>query len=436
MATQSEGQVQTEIKDRIALFHEMKKFASVNSVSPLLNYLTREETLLDDPEGDYTVISNSNLRGVRGLIAQALESNTLAAVLDPLWRNYAKVVGNITEQDGAGIMRRLYKHFIDNSLTVNSRNLSYGAISAGSNLGSGTIRRLTVDAFGHNIEACHVEAKRAECIRDQNTGGAEAEEMFRIRGATREVDMLAVAGSGVLVDVPALSSRQSIITNASFTNYGGTLTVPDDISGWTLSSGVFTNTDIDETTYYRGQGGLSDPTPRSLKFVGSDTIYQDFDVNGVGLDPDIPLYGQLAYNRAVGSAAGTLTFKMGNMQVQVVLSAQTGWNVLVFPLTKAMYPRNFGGLSGSVRVSIQWQRTSGDLYIDDVCIAPWALIDGLWYQIVGGATAFVAGTRDTFTWTDSLGGTDSILQQWFWRLYGLHLPHNNAAGETWTDPTV
>jgi hypothetical protein len=436
MATQSEGQVQTEIKDRIALFHELKKFASVNSSGSLSNYIAREETLLDDPEGDYTTNSNANLRGVRGLIAQALDSNTLASVLDPLWRNYAKVVGNIVEREGAGIIRRLYKHFIDNSLTVNSRNLTYGTISAGSNLGSGTIRRLTVDAFGHNIEACHLEAKRAECVQDQTTGGQEHEEVFRIRGATRETDMLAIAGSGVLVDVNALSSRNSIITNASFSNFGGTLTVPDDISGWTLSSGVFTNTDIDETYYYRGQGGLSDATPRSLKFVGSDTIYQDFDVNGVNLNPDIPIYGQLAYNREIGSAAGTLTFKMGSMQVQVVLAAQTGWNVLVFPLTKAMYPRNFANTSGTVRVSIQWQRTSGDLYVDDVCIAPWALIDGLWYQVVGGASPFVAGLRDTFTWTDALAGTDSILQQWFWRLYGLHLPHNNAGAETWTDPTV
>ena len=436
MATQTEAQVQTEIKDRIAVFQELRKFASVNSSGSLSNYIAREETLLDDAEGDYTINSNANLRGVRGLIAQALDSNTLASVIDPLWRNYAKVVGNIVEQEGADILRRLYKHFIDNSKTVKSRNLSYGSISAGSNLGSGTIRRLTVDAFGHNIEACHLEAKRAECVQDQTTGGQEHEEVFRIRGATKETDMLAIAGSGVLVNVNALSSRNSIITNASFTSYGGELTAPDDISGWTPLSGVYTGIDVDETYYYRGQGGLSDPTPRSLKFVASETMYQDFDVNGVNLNPDIPIYGQLAYNREIGSAAGTLTFKMGSMQVQVVLAAQTGWNVLVFPLTKAMYPRNFASTSGTVRVSIQWQKTSGDLYVDDVCIAPWALIDGLWYQVVGGASPFVAGLRDTFTWTDSLAGTDSILQYWFWRLYGLHLPHNNAAGETWTDPTV
>lgn len=434
MSTQSLADVQTEIKNRIAILQETAKFASVNSVSPLLNFRDREETALDNPGGDYTVISNGALKGMRSLIAQALDSSLARQILDPLFANYAKVI-SIPELDGPAIVRRVYKYMHDNSLTVNSRSINFGAVSAGSNLGSGTINRLTVDAFGYNIEACHMEAKRAECIQDQNTGGQEHEEIFRFRGAVREIDQIRIAGSGTLLDVAALSSRKSIITNASFSQFGGEIATPDEISGWTIGSNI-ANFQIDQTNYYRPFGGTADTTPSALMFEASDYIQQDFDVNGIALDPDVPIYAQLAYNRQVGSAAGTLIFTMGNVSVSVTLAAQTGWNILRIPLNKMLYPRNFAGLATSVPVKVQFIRTSGTLLVDDLCIAPFVLVDGLWYQVVGGATPFVAGLRDSFSWTDALNGTDSIIQQWLWRTYGLHLPHNDSGAETWTDPTV
>lgn len=434
MSSQNETEIQSEIKNRIAILQEAAKFASVNSSGTLSNFRDREETALDSAGGDFTVLSNNALKAMRSLVSQAVDSNLARQILDPLFANYAKVIG-IPELDAPSVLRRLYKYFIDNSKLVKSRNITFGSVSAGSNLGSGTINRLTVDAYGYDIESCHMEAKRAECIQDQNTGGSEHEEIFRFRGANREIDQIRIAGSGTLVDVAALSSIKSIITNPSFSQFGGDITAPDEISGWTVGSDI-ANFQIDRTNFYRPFGGRSDTTPSALMFEASDYVQQDFDVNGVRLSPDVPVYAQLAYNRAVGSATGTLIFTMGEVSVSVTLAAQTGWNILRIPLNKMLYPRNFAGLASSVPVKIQFIRTGGTLLVDDLCIAPMVLVDGLWYQVVGGATPFVAGLRDSFSWTDALAGTDSIIQQWLWRAYGLHLPHSKVGGETWTDPSV
>ena len=439
MATQTVAQVETQLKDRLAIFQELRKHLGVNSVSPLLNYVSREATALADAQGDNTVEANRGLKAYRALLAQAINNDFLAGnIVDPILRNLALAMGDVPEKDGPGILRRFYLYCITNSKTVKGRNVSYGAISAGSNLGSGTINRLTVDAYGYNLEACHMETKKAYCLFDETTGADQGEEIFRVRGETGQVDDLVIDGSDILADLTALSSRKSILTNASFSQYAGELTLPTEISGWTPGSGAstFTNLDIDETNTYRPAGGTSDPTPRSLKFTASEYVYQALETNGVKLDPDTPIYGQLAYNRSVGTALGSLIFTMGNTSVTVNLStAGAGWNILRFPLTKMCYPRNFANLDSPI-VKIQAILTSGYVLVDDLCVAPFTNIGGLWYQLVGGATPFVGANRDSFNWTDALVGSDSIIQQWLWILYGLHLPYKTDGTQTIADPTV
>jgi hypothetical protein len=437
VATQTEGQVQTEIRDRIAILQEIRKMASVNSSGPLSNYIAREETALDDPEGDFTTISNASLKVLRGLLAQSVDSSLAASVLDPLWRNYAKVIGDITERDGPGILRRLYLNFIANSKTVNSRDINFGSVAAGSNIGSGTINRLTVDSYGYDIEACHMETKKARCFFDEATGAERDAEQFIVEGETAQVDQLYIEGSNFSQLITALAAKDGLLTNASFSEYAGALTLPTEISGWTPGSGaaVFTNLDIDETYTYRPAGGTSDPTPRSLKFTGSEYVTQTLRLNGQKLNPDLPIYAQLAYNRSQGSALGWLIFSMGSVSVTVQLVAQSGWQILRIPLNKMLFPRNFASVDNPT-IKIQFIRTSGDLYVDDVCIAPMDNVDGTWIKIVGGATPFVGVNRDSFSWTDALNGSDSIIQQWLWRVYGQYLPHADGGAETWADPTV
>lgn len=438
MASQTEAQVQSEISTRIAILQELAKHAGVNASGNISNYIAREVTALAVIQGDYSRQSNVELAGFRSFLASAIESGFARRIFDPLLRNYAKVDGTIVETDGPSILRRLYLRFIATNLKVKSRGISYGSPSAGSNLGSGALKRLTVDAYGYNIESCHMEAKRAECVRDENTGAEVQEETFVVRGADAEPDMLKITGSSTAGDLKALSARQSLVTNPSFSLYTGGLTSLTELTGWTPGSGAttFTNLNLDQTNYYRGAGGLSDPTPTALKFLGNENVSQNFDINNIKVDLDVPLYIQIAYNRSVGAADGRLTLQVGNASIDVVLAAQTGWNLLIMTLDKRLFPRNFANLNDPV-VKITWSgRTTGTLLVDDLIMCPMTQIDGIWHAVIGGATPFIGNNRDVFTWTDALAGADSILQQWFWKLYGGYLPHSSVGAETWADPSV
>lgn len=440
MATQTRAQVEAEISARIAIFEELRKHAHVNSSGALSNYIAREVTALATTQGDRTRQSNVELAGYRGLLASAIDNSFLRRILDPLVHNYSAVLSDSPSNDIGTQLRELYLDFIDNTRLVKSRNINFGSISAGSNLGDGTINRLTVDAYGYDIEACHMEAKKARCVRDETLNGEEHEEVFLFEGAKRNVDQLQVAGSGAGVLITAMSARNSLITNASFTDYGGTaLTSLTEISGWTPGAETISNYNLTETAaeIYRGAGGTSDATPRAVKFLNNGSLTQNFDVNNIKLTDDIPIYGQLAYNRSVGSCDGTLTLQVGNNSVSVDLGgASSGYQVLRLPLNKLLYPRNFANLDEPVVKITLSGRTTGTLLIDDVIIGPMRQFDGTWYAVVGAATPFVAGNRDVFTWTDALTGSDSIIQQWLWRIYGFYLPHTTGGGEDWADPSV
>ncbi len=438
MATQTEGQVQSEIKNRIAIFQELRKFGHVNSSGALSNYIAREITALADVQGDYSKESNAELAGFRGLLAGAINNTLLQRVIDPLLRNYARVDTTIVELDGPSILSRLYLRFIANSLSVKSRGISFGSVSAGSNIGNGTINRLTVDAYGYNIEATHLEAKKALCIRDEFTGADEHEEVFEFRGSTLLIDQLQVSGSGISLEVTALSARRSLAANASFSSFSGdSITSLTEVSGWTPGAETISNYELDQTNYYRTSGGSSDPDPASLKFLSNGTMTQLFSFNSISLNPDAPIYVQIAYNRSVGSCNGRLTLQVGNDSASVDLSgASSGWQILRLPLTKMRYPRNFSNLNTATIVITLSGRTTGTLLVDDLIMAPFTRVDGLYYALVGGATPFVGENRDTFTWTDALSGTDSIIQQWLWRIYGAYLPYKADGSETWSDPTV
>lgn len=444
MATQTEAQVQSEIASAIAIFQELSKAAKTNSSGTLSNYIAREETLLDVPEGDYSPPSRQALRAsVRANLNAAIVSSTVRSVLDPLFQNYASLSSEIAPTSPDAIPAWLYRKFIEDTLRVQSRGITFASPAAASNLGSGVIRRLTKDAYGFDIEAVHIEAKRAYCIRDSVQGGAPIhEEVFRFLGQKVNIDQLSIVGSGAQVDIPAVSARGSKLRNPSFdTLDGSSITALTSIPDWTVGAEGISNYNLDRTNYYRGFSGAVDPA--SLKFLGNGSVEQTFDVPAAVFDGSRPAYLQVAFNRSIGSCNGLLWIQVGNASTSVVLSSQSGWTILFIPLTAALWPQNFAAVAGgneSVKVKIQLVgRTTGTLLVDDVILAEMVPFDGTYHLPIGGATPFVAGpegARDGFTWTDTLAGADAILQQWFWRYRGIYLPHASGGSVTWAEPSV
>ena len=112
----------------------------------------------------------------------------------------------------------------------------------------------------------------------------------------------------------------------------------------------------------------------------------------------------------------------------VALNATAGspWEVLTLP-TPVWY-KNF--LEEALDVEIIIILTAGTLLIDDVILSPGTNFDGSWYWLIGARTPFLR--EDEFTFTHTV--TESIIQRWFWRMFGRYLPHSGAP--TWAEPAA
>lgn len=419
----SEANTRTQISNLIHAWEEFRKFAG--TATP--NYIGLENTYVTSLDTTFYGEAMGALATARGTLASFMTQ--LGPALAPLLREYGQVIG-CAETDIQKIFDRLYQHFVTNSYTVSSRVLSLGTITAGvGNVGTGVIHRLYLDADSNTIENVTTELKTMKCVSDGYSGAAIHEEVFEFRGDDRERDLLKITGSGKVKNISALSglTTQSYLSNPSFDQYSGTITVPTAITDWTPLSGVYTGLEIDQTNYYRSFRGAS--TPGSLKMKANETVTQKFSVRNLQLNPNVPMFLQLAYNRQVGTGDGTLTLTLGNKTVSVVLAAQTGWNTLVLPMSSAdQWFKQFNTTDPGISVQLSG-RTTGSVLIDDIIFAPMTNFDGWWWAVVGGATKFLRD--DVFTVTDT--ETGSVLQTWFWRSLGRYLP-STAGAPTWTDP--
>lgn len=429
MATPTFAEAQAQIKRLCYLLHLVRDRAEITATT----IATQIDTIQQAIEGDFTAEELDAVEAFRSRYASLMTSEVVSSLLTPELLHIAKV-RDWPDTDPIAILSRLYEYMDANALSVNSRNITFGAVAAvGSPAGTGTINRLTKDENDYPIEATTVEVKTFTCVQDANSQTEKGEEVFEVRGKAANKDGLETAGSGVLGTLRAMSGKDTAQTlqNPSFTTYTGSAATPTAIAGWTpiASPTVYTNLEIDTTNFYRTYPG--ETTGASLKIkTTTDGVSQALSVLGAKLSPTVPYYAQVAWNRQVGSFSGTIRLSVGGSTVSVVCAAQTGWQVLRIALDQSLWLKNFNEQDLDVKVEIT-AFTSGYVLVDDVILVPMSQIDGCWYTIVGGATPFLRG--DSYTFTDS-GGTDAIIQYWLWRGYGMYLPSNNAAGETWTDP--
>tara|TARA_Y100000310_G_scaffold334113_1_gene413077 strand:- start:3448 stop:4719 length:1272 start_codon:yes stop_codon:yes gene_type:complete len=423
MSSPSRSEVETQISNIVAILDHFRKYAGVNSD----NFIDDEDTLVQSLETDYAAETMNAVSGFRSSLVGAINSG--ASMMSPLFLQMGQVI-DAPETAIQTILTRLYEYMNDNSLAVTSRGFTYGAVSdpGTSNVGSGTVKRLTSDENAYAIENCTPEAKIAECVSDAHSGATKNEEVFQFRGSDAEKDSLKITGSGLTSQLRAVSARNSLTGNSSFSFYTGTTAAPTDINDWTVN-GDIANFQIDTTNYYRddpSDGGA----PASLVFETNDYISQDFSVRNISINPNVPYYCSIAYNRQVGSGDGDLTLTCGDQTATVALSAQTGWNILEITMGQKSWLKTFNTSTPVVKVELA-SNTTGTVLVDDLIFTPFQLFDGLWYLPLGGATPFLR--LDDFTWTDS--ATESVLQFWFWKSLGRYLPHATGGSVTWADPS-
>lgn len=424
MASPTAAEVRTQINNVVALLDKLYNAYEVDGT----NAIGLIDTLQQSLEGDWTAGVAGGIEGLRSGLSAAITPATVRAMLDPLFLTYGKVLG-FPEQDVPSILDRLYEYMVNNSEDVNGRGISRGAPAAGgSNVGNGTWYVNGTDKYGFPIESDidKTEAMEAKCISDQTTG-VRHEEVFRLRSGDAPYDAMERGGQGLVAEISTTSARNSLLLNPSFSQG----TSGSTISNWTVAAGAVGNTAKDTTNFYRGFQG--DTTPAALQIGTANlTLQQKLSTINRRFDPTVPYHFSIAWNRQVGSGAGTLLIRLGATNNSIAVAAQTGWQILSVTATPGQGNWHNSFYEDDLDISIEWTHTSGTVLIDDCLLVPMVQFGSAYHMIRGGATPF--SYDDVFTWTDTIA-TDSKVQFWIQYAYdGKYLPSQSDGSETWTDP--
>lgn len=409
-------------------------------------FVTQEAVILGDgiPLDPFDAAAyNQGEALARGAASNFLTS--FAAPMAPIFTELAKVINptgtsatGIPAVAPAAVLPNLYL-FMGNALAapntagfasapvVNSRNITRGSISAGgSNVGSGTIYRLTVDRFGYPLEGDYAEKVQFICTADNQSGTLPGQEQFSGFGQPFRDALSWYAsnfGSGLtapggLVGVTG-DTTVNLIQNPSFSASSGTGGTSDFVlTGWTRSSGLAASMSLDTSNYYRACS-LEGSTPASLKLTASVTLTQQIAPNNTAGNLALTAYlNQIAWNGSIGTWSGSFTVQVGSKSWSVS-SGASGWQTLRPSLDKNLWLPNFD--TAALAVTITATVTSGYLLLDDFCWAPFTDIGGKLFWAVGGATKWIV--NDNYSFTDTEPASPSKVQNWIRLMFpGFFLP--------------
>lgn len=430
MAAPTEDAIQAQINRfvyQLEMAHDFLANDGADDVS------SRYDAFVEGAEGDYQSGAIAGYDAFRAQAASLVSPGAAQSVLNPLLLEYAKQQG-FPEQDSSAILDRLFTYFGEGSERVTSRTFTYGTPSAGgSNIGTGSLERLTEDRFADGLEAATAEVKTFRCLTDRHSGATVHAEQWEVRGEEVPRDQVAgVVGPERVGALTTLSSDASrtLLSNPSFNSFAGTESTPTSITNWDVTTSI-ANFDLETSDVYK----ISEhegTTGTAVRFKTNDTLTQSLTTVRARFNPRVPYYCQIAFKRE-SSADGTLTLTVGSNSKAVTLSAQSGWTVLKLDLDTNLFFENWNQTSLNVSIALS-SNTTGDVLVDDVVFGPMTSFDGTWWAFVGGATPFLV--NDTYTATDSIS-SDSILQKWLWRTYNRYLPHDTTASGnvTWSEPT-
>lgn len=420
MAAPTAVEIGTQFTNAVHWYEEIRELGEVDAT----NLIGMQDTFSQSIEGKFTPGIAGDLATSRARINAAL--NALPA-LTKIFQEYANLADSDFKNSGVSMFRDVFRFFTDNTLSVQARDIVFGTITAGGgNVGNGELVRLTVDEFGNDLEGGHVETKTFRCTRDQTSGTEKNVEQFRMHGdraGDDRVERETVAGSGKRIGFTAKQPSLSIVRNAGFENWSGTVSAPTDISDWTSSTAVAG----DGTDYTLDATNIFLPAPTStipryaLNVKLTRTLTQKLVDTRRALGRDVPYVAEIAYNREEGAFTGTLELHLGSRSISVTLAAQTGYNRLRIALDENSWYTNF--YEDDLDVKIVVIKTGGTgLLLDDLQVHALKPADGTWWALMPGPTPFVAGSSlalgDTISVADAFNTSDSVIQKWVTRTIG------------------
>lgn len=448
--TPTETEVQTQWRNSVSLIDAFRS-ATDGAAMGAGGYI---DVILQSLEGEYTPSGIANaLANYRARLSRLMDESTALEFLAPVLREYGGVLAADAGANGFGsnytslgaLFSAIYEWFHANSLTVQSRNITFDttATAGGGNVGNGAMSRLTVDHNGYDMEACHVERKIFRCRQDQNTGTLENAEIFEFSGAQRSQDALQrdSFGSGIQTTIRSHHAGSgnggSLLTNSSFSTYDAAGS--PKFSGWTEDASPG-NIGQDTGNFYRSHPGAQ--TDASLKMdadvsAATTKISQSISAMPIArLDTNRPYFLRIMVNPTVGSASGgTVVIRMGSQSNSIAVSSlSAGWNELLITPDESCWPRVFN--EDPFDIEIEWTSpTSGHILIDDVIFAPWDAIDGTYWFLRGNAATHTPWlVDDTLTFTDTGGAPATGKIQWWNFIAGLGYLPSTTGAPTFTDP--
>lgn len=441
MATPTVAELKTQMPLVADVYKELYRLCENDGADDIVSI---HDVLTQALEGDNADEILAGFRAMRNAIGAARLDSTIFDGHLRDWGRFLDVPSTASIDD---ILDAMTDYFDANSEAVASRVFVRGAVAAGgSNVGSGTVHRVTVDALGYAIENSTAEVKTFRCIEDANTGGARNAETFSVRGQTAiDAVELVNGGSGVNGTLTAVRPEDGLILNPSFDEFGGDAATPDSLTNWIVATsgtsalaGDGSDVVFDSSlSYLPAPDG--DTTVYAMTVKITETFSQRLDVGGAALPIFGPIFAQLAWNRDGGSLTGTIALHVGANSNSVTLAAQSGWqtlNYLATPDSSSAWYLSSAEEALDVRIVIT--KTGGtSVDIDDLIVAAYNFLDGCWWIITPGATPFRAGALaqsggDTFTFTDTETGSE--IQRIIWELYGRYLPHATGGSITISDP--
>lgn len=429
MASPTWAEKWTQISNAVEILDETLDFGNADTTNLVGMVDTHNQAI----EGDFAAESAAAVDNMRTAYAELLTASAARRILEPHFLDLGKVIGSrLTDFDR--LLDDVFDYMITNTEKLNSRNITFGAVSAaGGNTGDGTVYRLTTDVDSETIEAVHLDVVTAKCVQDQNTGTEPGRELFEIYHGDPGPDVLELRGSGEFVVAQALAG-DVILSNASFGDLDGTLASPNSIPGWTLDTGTLgTDLQLSATAANVFRTGPEETTARSLyvQSAADFKLSQKISTIGEELDRDAP-YLLLVRYKGDGSRDGNLDIRFGSNEATVAVTGST-WKTLVLTINQNMWPDN--AYEADLNIEIETDSsTAGEMYIDDLVLARGTRFDNLWYWVVGAATDFKAD--DSFTFTDTLAGSEAKIQYWMWRAFGRYFPSTTTGTDiTISDPS-
>jgi len=387
--------------------------------------------LEDAYEGNHIADTAAQLKSLRTKANSIITGGT--AFLTPIVRDLGRIGYYSYSSNINDILKDIYNGMMDATETIKGRAFTFGTIAPyASNVGDGTVYRVTKDKNNLNIESGFANAGITEikCTADRYSRRTAGNEAFSIQGVgLTDVDAISLGtapqGTGILY---ALTSRQctAFVTDGSFdtADDSGTLTC----NGWSFD--VPANFAKETTDTFRNTVGSS--TGVAIEITANSYMEQDLAEEAKSFDTTKPVCVVARVMRKT-SCDGTITVSLGNSSVSLDLStiANDTWTDITLGVTdnKGYYSEWFED-AAVLKIDLA-TCTTGSVIVDEIIVTQPTVYDGKYYFVVAGSTDFLKD--DYFRYIDTVLNTGQI-QYILSRMFGVYLPHTSGV-PTWADAT-